>query len=716
MTRQLRLNAFLMSTGHHEASWRLPESNPTSNTDVAHYVRLAQTAERGQLDSVFFADSPALLSDVGRRPAGSLEPTVLLTAMAMATSRVGLIGTASTSYNDPYNLARRFASLDHISGGRAGWNIVTTATLDAARNFGLDEQPAHADRYRRADEFVDVAIKLWDSWDDDAVLADKEAGVWGDNDRVHPVGHVGTHFRVAGALNLPRSPQGRPVLVQAGSSEDGRDFAARHAEAIFTAQQTLADGQEFYADIKARAASFGRDPDQLLVLPGIVPAIGSTEAEARELEQELDRLIRPEFARTQLARTLRVAPERLALDRQLPARPARRGRDRGCEVALHADRQPRPTRAAHRARAHRPARRRPRAPHVQRHARAGRRRHRGVVRQWRGRRLQHHAAGAAERSRGVRRPRRPDPAGARPVPRRRTRARRFASTMDSNARSVSTPTPPSRRRPHDHRDLAHAGHDRSPRQPTDPGRDDVRRRGATPTTTSRIRIIHRALDAGINVIDTADVYARGESEEIVGSALKGRRDDVVLATKFHGSMSDDDPNQSGNSRRWIVREVENSLRRLQTDHIDLYQVHRPRPETDIDETLVGALRPRAPGQDPLHRHVDLRAVADRRGAVGGRAPPSRASRHRAAAVLHPRPRGRAGRAADGPQVRPRRPAVEPARGWLALGSLPPRRGARDIQPPAATAGPARPVVAGERRASWRRSTSFRTSPTRPGCR
>jgi FMN-dependent oxidoreductase (nitrilotriacetate monooxygenase family) len=318
VSRQLRLNAFLMSTGHHEASWRLEESDPRSNTDVAHFVRLAQTAERGLMDSVFFADSPSLFGEVGRRPAGSLEPTVLLTAMGAATSYIGLIATASTSYNDPFNLARRFATLDHVSGGRAGWNIVTTATLEAARNFGLDELPTHADRYRRAREFVEVATKLWDSWEDDAVVADKAAGEWGDSDKVHPVEHVGQHFRIAGALNLPRSPQGRPVLVQAGSSEDGRDFAAQYAEAIFTAQQTLGDAQEFYADIKARAATFGRDPDKLLVLPGIVPAIGSTEAEARALEEELDRLILPDFARRQLARTLRVAPERLQLDEQLP--------------------------------------------------------------------------------------------------------------------------------------------------------------------------------------------------------------------------------------------------------------------------------------------------------------------------------------------------------------------------------------------------------------
>lgn len=319
MTRRLHLNAFLMSTGHHEASWRLPESDPRANTDVAHFVHLARTAERGLMDSVFFADSPALLHEVGRRPAGVIDPTILLAVLSAATERIGLIATASTTYHEPYNLARAFASLDQVSGGRAGWNIVTTATLAAARNFNREELPGHQYRYERAAEFVEVVQKLWDSWDDDAVLADKQQGVWADRDRVHPIDHVGTHFRVAGPLNLPRTPQGRPVLVQAGSSPDGRQFAARWAEAIFTAHQTLADAQEFYADLKDRARRLGRDPRAVKVLPGIVPAIGSTEAEARELEDRLDQLIRPEYAREQLARTLQVRPEDLPLDEQLPA-------------------------------------------------------------------------------------------------------------------------------------------------------------------------------------------------------------------------------------------------------------------------------------------------------------------------------------------------------------------------------------------------------------
>ncbi|GHJ42327.1 LLM class flavin-dependent oxidoreductase [Streptomyces sp. TS71-3] len=314
----MHLNAFLMSLGHHEAAWRLPESDARPGEDVEHYRHLARTAERGKLDSVFLADSPVLHGDPGRRPSSRLEPTLLLTALAGATSRIGLIATASTSYNDPYNLARRFASLDHVSGGRAGWNIVTTAGADAARNFGLDDTPLHHDRYRRAAEFVEVSTKLWDSWADDAVVADKEAGVHARRDRVRRIGHRGEFFRVDGPLNVRRAPQGYPLLVQAGSSEDGKDFAARYAEAVFTAQQTLEEGIAFYKDVKRRAELIGRSPDGLRILPGVVPVLGDTEAEALELDAELDRLIVPEYAKRQLAATLRLAPEALALDEELP--------------------------------------------------------------------------------------------------------------------------------------------------------------------------------------------------------------------------------------------------------------------------------------------------------------------------------------------------------------------------------------------------------------
>lgn len=317
--RQLHLNAFLMSTGHHEASWRLPESNSHAGTDVGHFQGLAQTAERGKLDSIFFADSPVLHGDVAQRPYGGLEPTVLLAAIAAVTERIGLIATASTTYNEPYNLARRFASVDQISGGRAGWNVVTTAGDAAARNFSLAGQPAHSQRYERAAEFLDVARKLWNSWEDDAIVADKAAGIWADSSRVHRAEHEGRHFQVEGALDVPRSAQGYPVIVQAGSSENGKEFAARYAEAVFTAHQTLADARAFYSDLKQRTAAAGRDPEEIKILPGIVPVIGSTEAEARRLERELDELILPEHARNQLAGLLRVPADSLKLDAELPA-------------------------------------------------------------------------------------------------------------------------------------------------------------------------------------------------------------------------------------------------------------------------------------------------------------------------------------------------------------------------------------------------------------
>ncbi|MEU8028373.1 LLM class flavin-dependent oxidoreductase [Streptomyces sp. NPDC049099] len=317
--RKLHLNAFLMNTGHHEASWRLPESDPYAHVDLQHHVRLARIAERGTFDSLFLADGPQLWSNLAQRPAGALEPLTLLTALATATEHIGLIATASTSYNSPYNLARRFASLDIISGGRAGWNIVTTAGAEAARNFGLAAEPAHAERYARAAEFLDVARKLWDSWEDDTVVADKAAGVWGDDSKIHPARHQGTYFGVAGALNVPRSPQGHPLLVQAGSSEDGKAFAARYAEAVFTAQQTLTDAQAFYADLKSRAERAGRDPEHIKVLPGIVPVLGSTEAEARAAEQLLEDHIVYEHGVVRLESLLQLPQGTLELDAQLPA-------------------------------------------------------------------------------------------------------------------------------------------------------------------------------------------------------------------------------------------------------------------------------------------------------------------------------------------------------------------------------------------------------------
>ena len=316
--KKLHLNAFLMDTGHHEASWRLPESDPYAIWDIEYYKRIARIAERGKLDSIFFADSPVQGNDPSRRPPGKLEPTVLLTAIAGATEHIGLIATASTSYNEPFNLARRFASVDIASHGRVGWNIVTTAGADAARNFGLDDVPLHKERYERAEEFVDVVTKLWDSWADDATIADKASGVHTLKDKVRPINHRGRFFRVDGPLNSPRPPQGWPLLVQAGSSEDGKEFAAAWAEAVFTAQQTLEDSQAFYADLKARAVRRGRDPESIKILPGIVPVIGDTEAEAREVEDQLDRLINPEHQKRNLAARFRLDPDALDLDRPLP--------------------------------------------------------------------------------------------------------------------------------------------------------------------------------------------------------------------------------------------------------------------------------------------------------------------------------------------------------------------------------------------------------------
>ncbi|MDX2592969.1 MULTISPECIES: LLM class flavin-dependent oxidoreductase [Streptomyces] len=315
---QLHLNAFLMEAGHHEAAWRLPHSNPRADFDLTHWIELARLAEHAKFDSLFLADGPALIGTGEFRPPGQLEPLTLLTALSQATSRIGLIATVSSTYNEPYNLARRLASVDHISGGRAGWNIVTSAGADEAANFGLKDRPGHAERYARADEFLRVAKALWDSWETEAVLAEQTTGHYADPARLHRLDHDGTYFKVAGPLNVERPPQGHPLLVQAGSSEDGRNFAARHAEAIFTAHTVYERAAAFYTDIKARTKAAGRDPDTVIVLPGIVPYIGSTEAEARTLAREFDELRVPEYGLRQLAAVFETDPAVFALDGPLP--------------------------------------------------------------------------------------------------------------------------------------------------------------------------------------------------------------------------------------------------------------------------------------------------------------------------------------------------------------------------------------------------------------
>lgn len=314
----IHLNAFLMGVGHHEAAWRHPRTDEHSVLDVGHFQQLGRIAERGKLDSVFFADGLAVGANIARNTQSVFEPITLLSSIATVTEHIGLIATASTSYNNPYTLARAFASLDHISGGRAGWNIVTSAGVDEAANFGLDGIPEHRARYARADEFVEVALRLWDSWERGSLILDPAAGQFADPDKVHPIHHDGDLFRVRGPLNVPRSPQGRPLLVQAGSSEAGKDFAARHAEAVFTAQRTLEEGRQFYSDLKARVSRFGRSPGELKILPGVVPFLGSTQAEADALECEFTELISPDYALRQLSNMIGVDVTQHDLDAPLP--------------------------------------------------------------------------------------------------------------------------------------------------------------------------------------------------------------------------------------------------------------------------------------------------------------------------------------------------------------------------------------------------------------
>jgi len=300
--RQLHLGAFIMATGHHIAAWRHPDSDADAGHNIDHYRGLAQTAERGLFDLVFVADSPGGWDgerDVETRSrvshAAHFEPVTLWSALSQVTQNIGFVATASTTYEDPYLLARKFLSLDHISKGRAAWNVVTTGA-DVSKNFSIPGHPAHADRYVRAEEVVDLVLDLWDSYEDDALIRDKASGIFLDPEKVHRINHQGKIFTVAGPLNVARSPQGRPVVVQAGASEPGRDLAARTAEAIFTANQTLADAQSFYGDLKGRLGKFGRRPEELVIMPGIFPILGGTEAEAQENYEFIQSLIHPTVA------------------------------------------------------------------------------------------------------------------------------------------------------------------------------------------------------------------------------------------------------------------------------------------------------------------------------------------------------------------------------------------------------------------------------------
>ena len=296
MPRQLRLGAFMRPTTIHTGAWRYPGAYPDANFNFAHLKHFAQTLERGRFDAFFMADHLAVLNmpvEALKRShtVTSFEPLTLLSALAAVTEHLGLIATASTTFDEPYHVARRFASLDHLSGGRAGWNVVTTSNPDAALNFGLDEHVEHDERYRRAREFFDVVTGLWDSWADDAFIRDVDAGLFFDPQKLHVLGHKSQYFSVRGPLNIARPVQGWPVIVQAGASEAGRQLAAETAEVIFTAPPTLADGQRFYADVKGRMEKLGRLRDHLKILPALFVVVADTLDEAQEKRALLDTLV-----------------------------------------------------------------------------------------------------------------------------------------------------------------------------------------------------------------------------------------------------------------------------------------------------------------------------------------------------------------------------------------------------------------------------------------
>jgi FMN-dependent oxidoreductase (nitrilotriacetate monooxygenase family) len=287
----LILNAAVLGLGLHMGAWRYRKGDPFDYTNVEFYQEIGRIAEAGCLQAVFLADTLAVAEENFERPNfGAMDPTIVLAAVATATKHVGLVATASTTYNEPYNLARRLATLDFLSGGRASWNIVTTFIPDVAANFGTAGLPNHDDRYERAEEFVEVVTRLWDSWEDEALIGDKAKGRFADESRVHAINHRGAHYSVRGPLTLPRSPQGRPILYQSGSSGPGRDLAARFADAVFTPQNTIAAAKEFRADVRRRAKEHGRSPDDIKIIPGLLAVLGGTEAEARARKDTLDEL------------------------------------------------------------------------------------------------------------------------------------------------------------------------------------------------------------------------------------------------------------------------------------------------------------------------------------------------------------------------------------------------------------------------------------------
>ncbi len=331
--RWMKLGAFLPPPGHHIAAWRHPEGRADGGLDFAHYLQLGQTAERGCFDFIFLSDGLGIrthyrseeeLSHWGRIV--NFEPITLLSALSAVTRNIGLTATASTTYNEPFHIARKFASLDFLSGGRAGWNIVTSVTDVEAQNFNLDRQPDHATRYRRAREFMQVVTGLWDSWEDDAFLYDKETGRYFDPSKLHILSHKCEFFSVRGPLNVARPPQGYPVLVQAGASDDGQDFAAQWAEVVFTAQQTLPQAKAFYASLKEQMAAYGRAPEQSVLMPGVFPVVARTQTEAEDIYKSLQDLIDPVVSLGLLETQLgNVDITKFPLDEPLPVLPKTEG-------------------------------------------------------------------------------------------------------------------------------------------------------------------------------------------------------------------------------------------------------------------------------------------------------------------------------------------------------------------------------------------------------
>jgi len=300
--RKMRLGAFLAGTGSNMASWRHPKAVADAAINLDYYRQLTRKAETAKLDFVFFGDGLYISEKSHPNFLNRFEPLTLLAALAMDTTKIGLAATLSTSYSEPFTVARQFASIDHISGGRAGWNIVTSPLEGSALNYSKTEHPEHDLRYRMAAEYIELTKGLWDSWEDDAFVRNKETGQFFDPEKLHRVNHKGEFFSVQGPLTISRSKQGRPILIQAGSSEAGKDFASQVADAVFTGQANIDDAREFYQDVKGRAAKHGRRPEEILMLPGCNPIVGSTAAEAEEKYQEIANLVVIEDALNYLGR------------------------------------------------------------------------------------------------------------------------------------------------------------------------------------------------------------------------------------------------------------------------------------------------------------------------------------------------------------------------------------------------------------------------------